>query len=197
MSAYRLPVAQRVGNNGRYGLVRKDSTHGACPSGYPCTHWGTDLAAVPGTRVVSPVTGRVVYSVGDLAPFKGFGPHIVVIEDSDAGERYRYHLIGHLDYKQSRGFFGDNHAGGWPTRIATPVKAGQVVGVIGGYRHIHWQVQSRPYQQGATWSEITQDPLAWATRKGAVWMPPQIVPEDYVGAAVAFATALLATKGLG
>lgn len=194
-SEARLPLPLRIGNNGDYAFVRRTPADGGCGVGtYPCTHWGLDLVALPGSRVVSPVNGFVVYAVGAVPPFKGFDPAVCVIEDEDAGESHRYHLLGHLDYYQSRGFFGDNHVNGTPTRIRKPVRAGQVVGIIGGYRHTHWQVQSRPYQQGATWREITIDPKVWAKRRGAVWSAPSITPSDYIGPAVALGLTLLASK---
>lgn len=194
MSA-RLPLPLHIGNNGSYKFVRKTPADGGCGVGtYPCTHWGVDLVAAAGARVVSPVDGHVVYAVGAIPPFKGFDPAVCVIEDADTSEPHRYHLLGHLDYYRSRDFFGDNHNGGWPTLVRKPVRAGQVVGIIGGYLHTHWQVQSKPYQQGSTWAQITTDPVAWAHRRGAVYLPPAINPSDFVGPAVAVGLTLLAKK---
>lgn len=197
MSVVRLPLPAIVGNNGSYGFVRRTPADGGCGVGsYPCTHRGVDLVAPDGTRVVSPVSGWVRYSVGAIPPFKGFDPHIVVIEEDNPDEEYRFHLIGHLDYYRSRGYFGDNHSGGWPTKIGTRVTAGQVIGVVGGYHHIHWQNQKQAYQSnGQTWATMTQDPLAWARRRGAIYVAPSINVADFAPAAVVVAGLALLKKG--
>lgn len=191
----RLPLPLKIGNHGTYGYVRHNESEGGCGVGnYPCTHWGIDVVGVPGMKVVSPVTGTVVYAVGAIPPFAGFDPYVIVIEDHEPVE-HRYHLIGHLDY-QVRDAFGDNHAGKWPTLIRKPVRAGQVIGAVGGYRHIHWQVQSQPYQRdGKRWADITRNPVEWASERGAVYAPPGLVTDDYIGPMAAFMAALIATKG--
>lgn len=195
MSA-RLPLPLIIGNHGDYGFVRRSPADGACGySGiYPCTHWGLDLAAAEGTPVASPVDGNVIYSVGEIPPFAGFGPYIVVIEDSDASEPYRYHLLAHLNKRLT---FGDNWAGGtspWPTRIRKPVRAGEVVGYVSNRNHSHWQAQSLEYQRGGkVWSQITTHPRLWAERRGAIWTAPKTL--GITGAAVAALGYLTLKKG--
>lgn len=189
----RLPLPARVGTNGAYGFVRRTPADGGCGVGsHPCTHYGVDLVASEGARVVSPVDGWVVYAVGAIPPFKGFDPAVCVIEEDSAIETHRFHLLGHLDYYRSRDYFGDNHADGWPRRVRVPVRAGQIVGVVGGYRHVHWQVQSDVYQRnGRTWKDLTTSPLEWASRRGAVYAPPSNYDSTF-GLALAAAAAILA-----
>lgn len=197
MSAARLPLPLVPGTNGTYGFKRSSPADGGCGVGhYPCYHWALDLRCPSGSAVQSPVDGWVVYSVGAIPPFGGFDPMVVVIEEDNPGEKYRYHLLAHLDYYKSRGYFGDNHNGGWPTKIRKPVKAGQVVGVVGGYLHCHWQLQELPYQQnGRVWKDMTEDPQKWAQRRGATWGEPVFTVGDVVPVGLALGLAVAAAKG--
>jgi murein DD-endopeptidase MepM/ murein hydrolase activator NlpD len=96
---------------GAYGAVRKNAQQGACgskdPLGeataldlastqaerdaiiakrYPCTHWGADLSAPAGAKVFAPKDGWILYDgPATDAPFKGYGPWVVLIAHADAG----------------------------------------------------------------------------------------------------------------
>jgi hypothetical protein len=126
---------------GAYNAVRSKPSEGACgPSSlepltfkdaadekawiakrWPCTHKGVDLAAPPGTRVVAPHDGWVLYwGPANDAPFKGYGPWVMLIAHDDikdplwdrimkqanepliadwhpTAQAARYSLIAHLD----------------------------------------------------------------------------------------------------
>lgn len=189
----RLPLPLRPGNNGSYGFVRRSPHDGACTS-YPCTHYGLDLAAPQGAAVVSPVTGFVVYSVGAIPPFAGFGPHVTVVYETGAPDNFAYHLVGHMEYATTFPLFGDNFttsaSGKHPTRIQRPITEGQLIGYVSKANHIHWQVQTAPYQISQPWAAMTQDPMFWATRRGAIYAPPV---SPIVGAAAAVAALGLST----
>jgi murein DD-endopeptidase MepM/ murein hydrolase activator NlpD len=84
-----------IRRTGCYGCVRTSSADGACGvHGYPCVHRGMDLFAKDST-VVAPDSGVVVaVSDGSSAPWRGYGPGVVVIR-GDSGE---FLLLSHLDY---------------------------------------------------------------------------------------------------
>jgi len=102
-----LPI--KITPHGRYGQERTDASDGACGiHGYPCTHWGVDLAGSIGDDVVAPCDAWVIASVGSVAgnplprPWRGYDPSIVLLahDDGDAGEgviSYRYSLLAHLE----------------------------------------------------------------------------------------------------
>jgi murein DD-endopeptidase MepM/ murein hydrolase activator NlpD len=53
---------------------------------YPCTHWGADLSAPAGSKVFAPKDGWILYDgPATDAPFKGYGPWVMLIAHADAG----------------------------------------------------------------------------------------------------------------
>jgi murein DD-endopeptidase MepM/ murein hydrolase activator NlpD len=125
---------------GAYGAVRHSASEGACgpkpgepmnpgsadeearirAARYPCTHYGVDLSAPQGTRVVAPHDGWVLYwGPANDAPFVGYSPWVILIAHDDVrdplwdrikkqaneplianwhptAQSARYSLIGHL-----------------------------------------------------------------------------------------------------
>lgn len=119
-----------------------------CPAERPWFHNGVDIANVSGTRIVSPVTGSVVYAgphsngpdcshlPGSEAPHEGLGNY------QRLGDGTTLHYLGHL-----RSFLVTSGS----------VTAGQDVAEMGSTgcstgTHLHWMV----YQQGQL-----VDPVAW------------------------------------
>lgn len=98
---------------GAYGVTRTKASEGACgpktgepswvnnPSDtqeaqqaqrvkaqrWPCKHWGADLTAPKGTPVYAPKDGWILYDGPAVdAPFKGYGPWVILIAHRDAGD---------------------------------------------------------------------------------------------------------------
>jgi murein DD-endopeptidase MepM/ murein hydrolase activator NlpD len=74
-----------VSKFGAYGVRRFRIDQGACGvHGFPCTHWGVDMSAPPGSAVVVPFSGFVLYhGPADKPPFVGYGPWVALIAHAD------------------------------------------------------------------------------------------------------------------
>lgn len=150
-----------VGNNGGWLAVRSSPAQGSCGvSGYPCKHPGVDLNAKPGTIAVAPEDGVIVAAAdGSAAPWRGYGPWLVVIRGNRSG---MFHLLAHLD-------LGARAMGPIGLRVA----AGTPVGRVSNYNHVHWELR-RLLTPPAGGSNLTNnvDPLAWLSRarSGGLWL---------------------------
>lgn len=70
---------------GAFGARRFRPDQGACGvHGFPCTHWGVDMSAPPGSVVRVPFNGFVLYhGPADKPPFVGYGPWVALIAHAD------------------------------------------------------------------------------------------------------------------
>ena len=181
-----------VGVHSTYAAWRNSPADGGCGVGnHPCQHWGVDLRAAPGTKVYAPDDGEIVYAVegpdsgGTPRPFRGFGPAVVVLRGADG----LFHLLAHLRLGSLVHGVHEDSAGN-PVRVSLPVRSGEVLGVVSGLNHTHWQVQTQPTIAGApSWESITEDPIAWGKRRGAA--PPGRPSSALVAIAVAFSLPIL------
>lgn len=140
-----------VGNNGAFMAVRASSAQGSCGTkGYPCKHPGVDVNGPRGTKVHAPEGGMIVTaSSGAEAPWKGYGPWLVVIK----GDSGRFHLLSHLD----PGTFAFGPVG-------KRVTAGDVVGTVSSARHTHWELRKKlvpNFSAGESNMTNNLDPVAW------------------------------------
>jgi murein DD-endopeptidase MepM/ murein hydrolase activator NlpD len=145
-----------VGNNGAFRAVRSSSAQGSCGvHGYPCLHPGVDVNAPAGTPVKAPEAGVVVAAAdGAAAPFRGYGPWLVMI----LGASGKYHLLAHLDPASSA-----------MAPVGSRVTEGQVVGRVSSARHTHWEVRVRPTPPtGQTNLDNNLDPISWMKGVGSV-----------------------------
>jgi murein DD-endopeptidase MepM/ murein hydrolase activator NlpD len=155
----------KVSPHGGYRQVRRDASDGACGYRgiYPCVHYGVDVVAPRGTDVVAPEDGMLVrFSDGKVAPFRGYGPGVVLLK----GKSGRYHLLAHLDWRDletrmaARGSLASPATKDKP--IALLVRQGDVVGVV-AKDHVHWEVRKAPTGAG---DDNTEDPGAWLESQG-------------------------------
>lgn len=113
-------------------------------------HAGVDLAARPGTPVLSPEAGRVVLVElnADASPaWKGYGPALVIIE----GASGVFHRLTHLAASGVVVRPGDILA-----------SSGVPVGRISTLAHTHWEVMVQPRRtEPFATVELSLDPLAW------------------------------------
>lgn len=113
-------------------------------------HAGVDLAAPPGTPVLSPEAGRVVGVVLDADhtnAWKGYGPALVIIE----GTSGVFHRLTHLSAEGIRVRRGDLIG-----------SSGVPVGRVSGLAHTHWEVMVQPRRtEPYATVELSLDPLAW------------------------------------
>lgn len=139
VAAYPLEAFD-VRRFGAYGAVRRSPADGGCgprpgerkadtteeaeairAQRWPCTHYGVDLSAPKGSRVVAPHDGWILYwGPANDPPFTGYGPWVILIAHDDisdplwdrvkkqanepliadwhpTAQSARYSLIGHLD----------------------------------------------------------------------------------------------------
>lgn len=173
-----LPAPWKVTPHGAFGYVRTSAADGSAGAGgYPSTHYGVDLAGQEGDQVRAPEDGELIAVMAnlpgkDVRPWTGYGPGLVVIK----GASGRYHLLAHLDEADLRARFPiwsdasevdpakDIRAQVGQTNLVAlrggsqsvpTVTAGQVVGIIGDARHVHWEVRKSKLGQGynpATWA---------------------------------------------
>lgn len=90
----RIPTGEfSLHRTGCYGCVRSSPADGACGIvAHPCVHLGDDLFAVS-PEVFAPEGGTVTdVSNGLFAPFKGYGPGVIMIQ----GDSGFFHLLAHL-----------------------------------------------------------------------------------------------------
>ena len=78
-------AAFTVGKFGEFAARRFRPDQGACGvHGFPCTHWGVDMGASPGSAVRVPFNGYVLYhGPADKPPFVGYGPWVALIAHAD------------------------------------------------------------------------------------------------------------------
>ena len=113
-------------------------------------HAGIDLAAAPGTPVLSPEAGRVVLIEldADASPaWAGYGPALVIME----GQSGVFHRLTNLARE------------GIAVRVGDIVQSSGVrVGRISGLSHTHWEVLVQPRRTAPYATvELSLDPLAW------------------------------------
>jgi murein DD-endopeptidase MepM/ murein hydrolase activator NlpD len=175
----------RVTPHGAYGFVRTKPGEGQCSNGYPCTHLGVDLAGDEGEEVMAPDSGHIVaIGYGDVRPFTGYNPGVVLIEtearsgnsfpnrdwwttgvlDERVPNKPKYwHLLGHLSGSDLKERWGGQSLTVNAKRI--PVKEGQVVGLVSGVRHVHWEVRTSALGSGA---KARTSPGEWLGRWGGI-----------------------------
>ena len=131
--------------HGAYGAYRATPADGACGvKGHPCVHRGADIGAPPGTLVRAPAAGTVVVvDDGAEAPWRGYGPGLVVIRDHQGA----HHLLAHLDEMT--------------VQVGDAVDEGEDVGVSGAANHVHWEVREGLHGE-------RRDPGAWLARGGSL-----------------------------
>lgn len=140
-----------IGNNGGFLAVRSSSAQGSCGvHGYPCKHPGVDVVGRAGTPVRAPEDGTVVFAAdGSQAPYRGYGPWLVLIK----GDSGKYHLLAHLDVNQRS-----------LAPIGLRVSAGQTVGATSAANHTHWEVRTKmvpDFAHGEDNFTNNADPVAW------------------------------------
>lgn len=144
-----------VGNNGAYLAVRSSPAQGACGVGsYPCKHPGVDVNGRAGTPVKAPETGVIVAAAdGSAAPWRGYGPWLVVIRGDASG---KFHLLAHLD-PNARAM----------APIGLRVSAGTVIGKVSSANHTHWELRKQltPGSGGTNFTN-NLDPIAWLRASG-------------------------------
>ena len=174
-----LPLPEwKVTPHGAFGYVRHDASEGSAGAGgYPSTHYGVDLAGDIGDPVRAPEAGELVavmanLSGKDVQPWRGYGPGLVVLK----GDSGRWHLLAHLDAADLKARFPvwsdaskvdpakdiRAQAGNTDVVIARGgdksvprVDAGDVVGLVGTARHVHWEVRKNKLSSG-------YNPAVWA-----------------------------------
>jgi murein DD-endopeptidase MepM/ murein hydrolase activator NlpD len=148
-----------IGGHGGFMEVRSSPADGACGVGtYPCKHPGIDVVGKPGTPVMAPEDGTIVFVAdGSSSPVGGYGPWVVII----AGKSGRYHLLGHLEPGTS---------GMGP--IGMPVRAGQQVGTVSSAYHTHWEVRTKAipdFAHGESNATNNLDPVQWLREQGSAF----------------------------
>lgn len=141
----RWPTSSfKTGRTGCYRCMRMSSADGGCGTkNYPCVHWGIDLFA-DDPRVVAPEAGEVLaVADGSLAPYRGYGPGVVLLY----GKSGYYHLLSHLSYSSIVVKKGE-----W-------ISEGALIGSFDrAYGHTHYEVRIQPTGES---SVNTVDPEAW------------------------------------
>jgi len=159
----RFPTGPyKIGATGCYKCARRTRADGSCGiHPYPCVHYGLDLYPVDDLTVVAPEDGIVTdVSDGKSAPFRGYGPGVVMIK----GDSGYYHLLSHL--------------GELGTTPGARVTEGEPVGKIdAGVKHTHYEVRR---QRTGTSVTNTMDPGIWLRRNRAA----QVAFVDVRGAQV-------------
>ncbi len=150
-----------IGNNGAFLAVRSSPAQGSCGvSGYPCKHPGVDVNGPHGMIVRAPETGMIVMAAdGSVAPWRGYGPWLVVIRGDRSG---KFHLLAHLEPSaRSMGPIG--------LRVA----AGTPVGKVSSAAHTHWELRTAltPPAGGSNFTN-NSDPIAWLRSEagGGLWL---------------------------
>lgn len=141
----RLPTGPyKTGRTGCYGCKRETPADGACGvHGYPCIHRGLDMFA-ESPDIFAPEVGVVVaVSDGKSAPYRGYGPGVILIQ----GASGYYHLLSHLDPRTIT------------VKPGSAVFEGQKIAEFDReIRHVHYEVRKQPTGP----SEInTISPLKW------------------------------------
>ena len=146
----RFPTGpHKIGATGCYKCARKSTSDGSCGvKPYPCVHYGLDLYPLDDLTVFAPEDGIVTdVSDGKSAPFKGFGPGLVMIK----GDSGYFHLLSHL--------------GELGTVPGKRVTEGEPVGKIAAaVKHTHYEVRRERTGTSAT---NTIDPGIWLRRNRA------------------------------
>lgn len=174
----RWPVEiPRATPHGLYGYERRNKKEGSCASrGYPCVHYGLDLAGPAGTQVFAPEDGSIhAVFTGSLPPYRGYGPEGLIFRGKKTGA---YHLLAHLD----RGSVPSAMVpGGFWDRMTTPlyksddqrrqIEEGQLIGTMSDANHTHWEVRDGAF--GAR-----TNPAVWVKR----YVQPSLVLSDWTAA---------------
>ena len=147
---------------------RRSATH---------VHAGVDLPSREGTPVYAPASGTVTAIAGNggpdataqtpPAPFRGYGPLVVVIRDDEN----RYHVLAHL---------GAVVEG---LRVGARVDAGAPVAFVGRTTrpHLHWEVRLKPLPpRGKEPYAVSVDPATWL-EEGTGAPLAQVTPEGAIG----------------
>lgn len=160
----------RVGPHGSHGYRRTEPGRGACPGGYPCTHWGVDLYPEDvNTPIVAPERCQIVAVRTSEGPgvLSGYGPgalRVVSVLPGLLGGWRVWHTLGHLDSSgvARRGFrVGQELAEGEPI---APVYAP----ASGRYRHLHWEIWTRSSVPGGdARAPFVVSPLSWISQREA------------------------------
>lgn len=197
-----LPTATwKVTPHGAFDYERRSEADGSCgTSDYPCKHPGVDLAGNPGDAVYAPEDGTLVAVAAvepgeDLPrPWRGYGPGIVVMK----GKSGRWHVLAHLEDDDLRQRWAPFLTSGLDpakpiadqvnnvqlvikrdgSKSVPVIHEGDIVGVIGGARHVHWEVRKSLFG-GRYNPAIWADTFVWHHNAPAgVDLEATLKPED-------------------